>query len=144
MLYPGRYGNNMTYSVGKAVFPGAGTFCRVAAVVLLAGLAGCSTSNVENTAYSQDDATGPKDTRTFPNMNIPPQNAAPQFTDAQRKAKLEQLKAAQSAAQARPGDSRAAADNATLNALAADHGRDTLRQIEGGGTCDPALDPTCK
>ena len=149
MLYSGRCANNMTYSMGRALFPASGTLCRIAAAFALAGLAACSTSNMDSPAPSamQSDAAGPKDTGAFPHLNIAPQNAAPQLTDAQASAKLAQLKADQAAAQrgARGGGTGATA--AELNSLAADRGRKTLKQIESKQArpgCDPALDPTCK
>ncbi len=86
--------------------------------------------------------TGPKDTGTFPNLNIKPQNAATQFTEDEKNAKLAQLSAAKSNVQAHPGDPAAAADAAELDKLKASHAKDALKQI--GAKCDPALDPNCK
>ena len=84
---------------------------------------------------------GPKDTGTFPNLNIPPETAAAQLTPAEKKALLMQL-ALDKKAQAKSGGPVKVANQAALNALARNHGKDTLKQIEG--KCDPALDPTCK
>jgi hypothetical protein len=84
---------------------------------------------------------GPKDTATFPNLNIPPKVAAQQFTDAERNAKLAQLKADQRAQAAKSGGPTPASP-AVLTALAKKHGGETLKQIEG--KCDLTLDPTCK
>ncbi|MGX7873095.1 hypothetical protein ACVDG5_010070 [Mesorhizobium sp. ORM6] len=87
------------------------------------------------------DNAGPKDTGTFPNLNIPPKVAAKQFTDAERNAKLAELKADEGA-QAPKGGAPKVTNQAALTDLAKKHGPQTLNQIEG--KCDPALDPTCK
>lgn len=86
-------------------------------------------------------AEGPKDTATFPNLNIPPKVAAPQFTDAEKTAKLAQLKADERT-QAAKNSGVKPTNQAELTALAKQHGGDTLKQIEG--KCDLTLDPTCK
>ncbi|WP_320410217.1 hypothetical protein [Mesorhizobium sp. Root157] len=110
-------------------------------------LAACSTASIEDAAPAaaaapaQPNLVGPRDTGAFPNLNIPAQQAAPQFTDEETNAKLAALKADQAAAQ-NPARAGARNDSASLNALARSHGKDTLKQIEG--KCDPALDPTCK
>ncbi|MER8831123.1 hypothetical protein NKH73_31580 [Mesorhizobium sp. M0938] len=110
-----------------------------AAIVLLA-VAGCSSTNIERpTPVAATD--GPKDTGTYPNLNIPPQVAAQQFTDAEKATKLAQLKGDEQAQGSKGGAVRIT-NPATLNALAKQHGADALKQI--GAKCDPALDPTCK
>ena len=129
----------MTINIGETVFFNAGRFCRVFAAIVLLGIAACSNTTNGPTPVAVD--AGPKDTGTFPNLNIKPQVAAKQFTDAEKNAKLAQLKAdenAQAAKNADPG----VADQAALTDLAKKHGDETLKQIEG--KCDPALDPTCK
>lgn len=91
---------------------------------------------------SDGSVTGPKNTGSFPNLNIKPQNAATQFTEDEKNAKLAQLSAAKSNVQAHPGDPAAAADAVELDRLKASHATDALKQI--GAKCDPALDPNCK
>ncbi|WP_457151855.1 hypothetical protein [Mesorhizobium sp. P5_C1] len=125
----------MTINIGETVFFGAGRFCRIGAAIVLIGIAGCSSTS------GPVPVTGAKDTGTFPNLNIKPQVAAPQFTDAEKNAKLAQLKADESAQAAKNGKPDVA-DQAALTDLAKKHGDETLKQIEG--KCDPALDPTCK
>jgi hypothetical protein len=128
----------MTINIGETVFFGAGRFCRIGAAIILLGIAGCSSTSSPTSVAA---GTGPKDTGTFPNLNIKPQVAAPQFTDAEKNAKLAQLKADESAQAAKNGTPDVA-DQAALTELAKKHGDETLKQIEG--KCDPALDPTCK
>ena len=85
---------------------------------------------------------GPKDTGSYPNLNIKPQVAAQQLTDEERNAKLAQLKADQQAQLSKGDGGATASDPAALTSLAKNHGDETLKQIEGN--CDPNLDPTCK
>jgi hypothetical protein len=125
----------MTINIGETVFFGAGRFCRIGAAIILLGIAGCSSTNSPTTG------TGAKDTGTFPNLNIKPQVAAPQFTEAEKNAKLAELKADENS-QAAKGGAPKVTNQAALASLAKKHGDETLKQIEG--KCDPALDPTCK
>jgi hypothetical protein len=148
MLYPGHHGNNMTYSIGAAGFPGLRVFWLAGALAALVTAGGCSTSGAGNAPTSREAlAAGPQDSGSFPNLNIPPRSAATQLTADETKAKLSQLKDTQTVAQSGPSAPSTGASDAQLKSLAANHGKDTLQQIEGqqGGTkCDPALDPTCK
>ena len=67
------------------------------AVVLVTALAlgGCATPPEDNASMSL--RTGPANTGTFPNLNIPPQAAAPQLTEDETQAKLASLRRAQQA-----------------------------------------------
>ena len=130
----------MTNKIGETVFSGAGRFCRIGAAMILVGVAGCSSTSSSGPTPVAVNA-GPKDTGTFPNLNIKPQVAAAQFTEEEKNAKLAQLKA-DSNAQAAKGGGPRVANQAALKDLAKRHGDQTLKQIEG--KCDPALDPTCK
>ncbi|MER8371753.1 hypothetical protein [Mesorhizobium sp. M1406] len=130
----------MTINFGETVFFGAGRFCRIGAAIVLMGIAGCSSTNTSGPTPVAVGA-GPKDTGTFPNLNIKPQVAAPQFTEAEKNAKLAQLKADENS-QAAKGGGPKVANQAALTDLAKKHGDETLKQIEA--KCDPALDPTCK
>lgn len=147
-VYRAFHGCNMTHSIAKVVFFGMGFLGRGAALAGLLMLAACSTSNIEDAAPSATGAStgpnmvGPNDTGTFPNLNIPAQQAAPQFTDEEAKAKLAALNADNASARNPTRASGAKDDSSSLNALARSHGKDTLKEIEG--KCDPALDPTCK
>jgi hypothetical protein len=132
----------MTDRVGQ-VLGAAGRLALAAAIFGSLAVAGCSSTRNQNAvALSDGPVTGPKDTGSFPNLNLRPQNAATQFTEDEKNAKLAQLTAAKSTAQANPGDTTAAADAAQLDSLKANHAKDALKQI--GAKCDPALDPNCK
>ncbi|WP_292569940.1 hypothetical protein [Mesorhizobium sp.] len=134
----------MTIDVGGTYFLGAGSICRiaVAAAVLCAPLlAGGCTSTGANSSAPTALAEGPKDTGSYPNLNIRPQVAAKQLSKEETAAKLGELKADEQAQLAKGGGAKPAANTAALNTLARTHGDDTLKQIEG--KCDPALDPNC-
>ena len=134
----------MTINIGETVFFGRGHLCRIAAVaILLAGTlvtGGCASSNTNNTAPVAT-VDGPKDTGSYPNLNIPPPVAAKQLTPDETKAKLAELKGEEQAQAGKGGGGAKPSDPAALNSLAKKHGDDTLKQIEA--KCDPALDPTC-
>ncbi|MBZ9941692.1 hypothetical protein LB533_11290 [Mesorhizobium sp. BR1-1-13] len=130
----------MTINIGETVFFGAGRFCRIGAAIALLCLGACSSTDTSGPVPIATSA-GPKDTGTFPNLNIPPKVAAKQFTDAERNARLAELKGDESA-QAANGGAPKVTNQAALTDLASKHGAQTLKQIEG--KCDPALDPTCK
>lgn len=133
----------MTDRVGQLLVAAVG---RLALAAILAGglaMSGCAGSSSRGTTVESGGVvTGPKDTGSFPNLNIKPQNAATQLTEDEKNAKLAQLAAAKSALQAHPGDPAAATDAAELEQLKASHAKDALKQI--GAKCDPALDPNCK
>ena len=137
----------MTINIGGTVFSGTGRFCRTAAAMVLLSTGGALLATVGCTSSNTESATpvagveGPKDTGSYPNLNIPPQVAAQQLTPDERNAKLAQLKADQQA-QSGKGGGATTADPAALTSLAKNHGDDTLKQIEA--KCDPTLDPTCK
>lgn len=136
-------GKTMRYRAGQPAIFVLGSFCRsLAAVALLAAAAGCTSTGIEDAAPQSATVTGPKDTGSYPNLNIPAQQAAEQFTDADKNAKLAALQADQTAANAAAGNAAGTPDPAELDRLAKTHASDTLKQIEG--KCDPALDPTCK
>lgn len=135
-------GNRMRHRVAQPAFFGFGPLSRGLAVVALLALAACTSTNIEDAAPQSGTVSGPKDTGSYPNLNIPPQQAAEQFTDTDKSAKLSQLHADQTAASAASGKTTGTPNAAELDRLAKTHASDTLKQIEG--KCDPTLDPTCK
>jgi hypothetical protein len=133
----------MTHCVGETIFSRFGLVCRgLGVVALLAAAAGCTRTNIEDIAPQSPGMVGPTNTGTFPNLNIPPQQAAEQFTEADRNAKLAQLKAEQEAAEAAARRTAGKPNAAELARLAKTHGSEALKEIEG--KCDPALDPACE
>jgi len=132
----------MTQRLGQSAFSSFARLCGGFGLLLVVAAAGCTSTNIEDVVPQSGTVTGPNDTGSYPNLNIPPRQAAQQFTDADKNAKLAQLQADQAAANAVSGSTSETPDAAELDKLAKTHASDTLKQIEG--KCDPALDPTCK
>jgi hypothetical protein len=77
------------------------------------------------------EAEGPKDTGTFPNLNIPPKVAADQITDDQKAAQTTDLRATQQgAATTAAGLGQGMTDPALLRKIAAQHAADALKKIK--------------
>ena len=77
------------------------------------------------------EAEGPKDTGTFPNLNIPPKVAADQITDDQKTAQTTDLRATQQgAATTAAGLGQGMTDPALLRKIAAQHAADALKKIK--------------
>jgi hypothetical protein len=75
---------------------------------------------------------GPKNTGTFPNLNIKPGVAAAQITDEEKAAELQALQAAQAEHNATLATAGKGIENpALLRKLAAEHAKDALKKIEG-------------
>lgn len=124
---------------------------RFAALVAAACFApGCATSSVGDAAPTaattpaiapaepapavvsevQLSSGEPKNTGTFPNLNIPPQSAAEQISAQQKAARLAELRAARTGQKAPPGTAGTPASNARLKKLASTHATETLGEIE--------------
>lgn len=125
----------MTYSVGRHVFFGARLILSASVLALPFAAGGCAGSDKNAVAV---DGRGARDTGTYPNLNIAPQVAAPQFTEEQKAAKLAELRAAQQRQGAK--GSGGAADEKAMTTLARQHGPEALKAIQG--KCDP-IDPAC-
>lgn len=126
----------MTYSVGRHVFFGARLMLSVSVLALPFVAGGCAGGTDKNAVAV--NGSGAQDTGTYPNLNIVPKVAAPQFTEEQKAAKLAELRAAQN----RQGGkgSGASSEQKAMTALARQHGAETLKTIQG--KCDP-IDPAC-
>lgn len=104
-------------------------------------ISGCSSTSGEDSAAQSLEA-GPKNTGSFPNLNIVPKPATSQFTAAQRASKMSELQSDRQQTQGSGGAAPPPGDTAEMNKLAKNHAKDALKQIESN--CDAALDPTCK
>jgi hypothetical protein len=119
----------MTINIGETVFFGAARFCRVGVAIALLGIAGCSSTNTSGPVPMAENA-GPKDTGTFPNLNIPPKVAADQITDQEKAAQTTDLRATQQgAATTAAGLGQGMTDPALLRKIAAQHAADALKKI---------------
>jgi hypothetical protein len=75
---------------------------------------------------------GPKNTGTFPNLNIKPGVAAAQITEEEKAAEMQALREAQAAHQGTlPTAAKGIENPALLRKLAAEHAKDALKKIEG-------------
>lgn len=72
----------------------------------------------------------PRNTGTFPNLNIPPQAAAKQISAQQKAARLAELRAARTGQTAPPGSAGTSASKARLKKLASSHATEALKEIE--------------
>jgi hypothetical protein len=103
-----------------------------AAVLAAAALAGCASDDAMQPAGSQSSfADGAIDTGTFPNLNIPPKVANEQISPEQKAARIAELSAAQQRQSAGGAAGVPGEDPVLLKKIAATHGEDTLKQIEG-------------
>jgi hypothetical protein len=117
----------------------------VAALIAAGVLSGCASATIEEAvptaaapAVPAEQAStpvetalsgGPKDTGTYPNLNIPRQAANQQLTPEQTTAEIEALKAAQAQQAAKEAGS-SSTDPAVLRKLAETHADDALKSIE--------------
>jgi hypothetical protein len=98
------------------------------AVALLGALLGGCASSDGTTPVAQ---RGPINTGTYPNLNVPPQVAAPTMTDVDKARLTGQIASAHSA-QAASGQGAGTTGNPVyLKKLAAGHGANTLEAIAG-------------
>lgn len=117
----------MTYRIGGHVFFAA----RLASGLAIAGMAcallsGCASSTVDAVPAG---AHGPVNTGTFPNLNIPPNQAAQQLTPAETQADVAALQSAQQQNAAQAAAPSGQADPAELRKLAETHATDALKEI---------------
>ena len=104
---------------------------------LSAGLSGCGSTTVEqavptaSTAPVSGISTGePKDTGTFPNLNVAPQAATTQISPEEKQAHIEELRATQQGLAATTASAKPTTNPALLRKLAATHADDALKAIE--------------
>jgi len=106
----------------------------VAVTMALFQLSACASTEAQvvDTSKPSGLSSGEaRNTGTYPNLNIPPQSAASQISDAEMKEKLSDLQAAQSSQTAVGGSGTVPSDEARLRKLATTHGQKTLSEIEG-------------
>lgn len=77
-----------------------------------------------------DPAKGPRDTGTFPNLNIPPKAAAPVLTPEDKSRLFSEIGAAQSGQGANAAGLGVQGSPETMQRIAKNHGTDTLKAIE--------------
>ena len=90
-----------------------------------------SASALETAAATPAEPSGPRNSGTYPNLNIPPQTANAQITDEEKAAETEALRATQertASTAAKLG--KGVADPVVLRKLAAEHADAALKKIE--------------
>jgi len=107
----------------------------IVVMALLALVAGC-TNIEEGVGPSRNvpslSGSGPKDTGTYPNLNIQPEVAGPQMTAEQRAASAARLQSSGTSAQANATvQPISPQEQARLKKLAEDKGNSVLKEIEG-------------
>ncbi|WP_019173389.1 hypothetical protein [Pseudaminobacter salicylatoxidans] len=123
----------MTKLAGGDIFsPVRSALAGVAVAMALFQLSACTSTDtqiVDTSSPSGLSSGQARNTGTFPNLNIPPQSAASQISDAEKAEKLSELKSAQSSQEAEGG--AVPSDEELLKKLAATHAQKTLSEIEG-------------
>jgi hypothetical protein len=106
---------------------------RAAAIllVLVFSQAGCASVTIEEALPEGALPSGPVDSGTYPDLNIRPSAAAPQLSDAERRAAETELEAARQALQQQANQTRMETDTAELERLRRSHAREALKAIEG-------------
>jgi hypothetical protein len=90
-------------------------------------LAGCASATVDNAVPTAENA--PRDTGTFPNLNIKPQVATDQISPEEKQAQIDALTAAKQQQAATGAGGTATTNPILLRKLAATHANDTLKEI---------------
>lgn len=89
------------------------------------------TASATDASTAASEAEGPKDTGTFPNLNIPPKVAADQITDDQKAAQTTDLRATQQGAATTAASlGQGMTDPALLRKIAAEHEAEALKKIK--------------
>jgi hypothetical protein len=94
--------------------------------LMSAALAGCTSA--DNTVATASN--GPRNTGTFPNLNIKPSVATQQISPEEKQAQMDALHAAQQQQAAAGSAGAATTDPVLLRKLAATHADDTLKAIQ--------------
>jgi hypothetical protein len=102
-------------------------------------LSGCGTATIDDAvpegAFRQPISVPleipPEGTGSYPNLNVPPQTAAPQLTPEQKEAETNALRARRQLQENRSAASSSQDNSAELRQLGNRHAEDALKQIEG-------------
>lgn len=118
----------MTPHFGGDLPKSGATVCAALCLLGMAALVGCASSSTQ--AVTGLGVRGPIDTGTYPNLNVLPESAATPITPADRARIDGNLAAAKGTLAANGKATSAQADAARLKRIAAEHGKDTLAEIE--------------
>lgn len=105
-------------------------FFRLSCIATLLALpAACQTASLNEVAPASASGSAPRNTGTFPNLNIATTPAAAQITPAERQAKTAELRAAQAAQQTQAGAGSGQTSEAALRTIGQGQAK-TLSDIE--------------
>jgi hypothetical protein len=102
----------------------------VGLALMSAALAGCAGGAVEDAVPTAASTGAPRNSGTFPNLNIKPQVATAQITPEERQAQVEAMTAAQQQQAAAASAPKDTTDPVLLRKLATTHANDTLKEIQ--------------
>jgi hypothetical protein len=90
-----------------------------------------ASKQTSGTAAAAAEPAGPKNTGTYPNLNVPPQVANDQITDDEKTAQTSSLRATQQSTAAGAANlGKGVADPVLLRKLAAGHADEALKKIQ--------------
>jgi hypothetical protein len=90
-----------------------------------------ASADIEGDIAARHRRNAPSNSGEYPNLNITPGIAAPQFTKEEAAAKKAALKVTAAQVQAETAGEKAKTDTARLRKLAREHGKEALNEIEG-------------
>jgi hypothetical protein len=124
-----RDGNRMKQRLDRVLSLRSGVVRAATGLALMSAvLAGCASATIDDAVPTALD--GPRNTGTFPNLNVKPQVATEQITPEEKTAQIEAIQAARQQQAAAGATGTAATDPVLLRKLAATHADDTLKAIE--------------
>jgi hypothetical protein len=119
----------MKQRLGPALSLRSGVVLAVIGLALMsAALAGCASATIDDAVPAAAD--GPRNSGTFPNLNVKPQVATEQITPEEKQAQIAAMTAAQQEQAAKASAGTATTDPVLLRKLAATHADDALKAIE--------------
>jgi hypothetical protein len=100
----------------------------VGLALMSAALAGCASATIDDAVPTAAD--GPRNSGTFPNLNVQPQVATEQISPEEKQAQIEAMQSAQQQQVAAGSAGTATTNPVLLRKLAATHANDALKTIE--------------
>jgi hypothetical protein len=124
-----RDGNRMKQRLGRVLSSRFGVVPAAVGLALMsATLAGCASATIDDAVPAAAD--GPRNSGTFPNLNIKPQVATEQITPEEKQAQVASMTAAQQEQAAKASAPKDTTDPMLLRKIAATHANDALKEIE--------------
>jgi hypothetical protein len=123
-----RHGNRMKQRLDRVLSLRSGVVRAATGLALMsAALAGCASATIDDAAPTAENM--PRDTGTFPNLNIKPEVATEQISPEEKQAQIEAIQAAKQQQAAAGAAGPATTNPILLRKLAATHANDALKAI---------------